>query len=176
MNDATDLFTFAFKGHFLEEKDLPRINTHARRIWDCMTGRHLDQQADWDMGNGWIELNALSKALGIPHSSLSACVRAFRFAENGGHKVERAETPTPGLFLYRLTPNTPLGVTMAKQSVAKKPKGTQAYRDGYRDALLEIKGKMADKAKHNSWWLGSKDCGTDVTNMLIWMIEENCHE
>lgn len=176
MTESPDLFTF--KGHFLEEKDLPRINTHARRVWDCMVGRHLEQPQDWDCGSGWVELNALARYLNLPHSSVTAAVRSFRFPENGGHTVEREKTDKPGLFLYRLTPNTPLGVAMAKQAAGAKgsPKGTRAYRDGRRDALLELKDKLRVKAEHNSWWLGSIQAGPDIINLLHQMIEENAND
>lgn len=80
-----------FKGPVLEDCDLPRLTSKARKIWDIMA----DGQ--------WHNLNDVAAFLGYPHSSVTACVRAFRFKKNGGHTVERLRAlEGRGTFLYRL--------------------------------------------------------------------------
>lgn len=88
-----DLFTF--KGDLLEECDLPRLETRARKVWDLMADGH------------WHDLNDIARQTGYPHSSVTACVRAFRYPENGGHTVEiMRKKEGRGTWLYRLVPST----------------------------------------------------------------------
>lgn len=112
-------FDFLPKGPKLEECDLPRLRTKAREVWDIMAGTsYPDAHKN---KRGWWNLNHIAEALNIPHSTVTACVRGFRNLENGGHTVEtRREVEGSGTYLYRLKPNTPDGVKMAKEAAKAK--------------------------------------------------------
>lgn len=110
---------FVFKGPKLTEADIPRLNTKARAVWDIMAGHTYPDVHRKKYG--WYNLNELAVILRMPHSSLSAAVRAFRYPENGGHKVDtRRETEDEGTWLYKLIPNTPEGAAMARASASAK--------------------------------------------------------
>ncbi len=110
---APNLFTF--KGSMLEECDLPRLNTTAREVWDIM--------ADCQ----WHDLNTIAASTGHPHSSVTACVRGFRYPENGGHSVESVRLKDgSGTWLYRLQPAGPEEARAAKAYAIAKKKGQQA--------------------------------------------------
>ena len=115
--------TFVFKGAMLEERDKPRINTIARRVWDYMEDGH------------WCELNAVAEIVSSPHSSVTACVRAFRYDENGAHTVEtkRAEEGS-GTWLYKLVPNTreESRKAKAKAELQKREKKAKKLSNGWR--------------------------------------------
>lgn len=179
-----DIFTF--KGTCLEECDLPRLNTHARRVWDAMV---MAINHSWcecckteDMGDyfihcngGWVELNELSRVLNIPHSSLSACVRAFRYDENGGHTVETKRAKDgKGTWLYKLVPNTPDGVKAAKARAASRVyKGTPPFQEGQYNSLLQLKAWIVLKnGNGGGWWLSNPEAGAKILEHIDQMIND----
>lgn len=162
-----DLFTFS--GPKLEERDLPRLNSHARRIWDNMAALNAKGETNW------YELNALAGRLELPHSTVTAIVRAFRRDANGGHTVQtkRAENEPEGAcgtHLFRLIPNTPEGVALARQRAAtRKANGTPSYLQGRVDCLLDLKNWLIQQNNlKGGWWL-SQD-GQDILAKIDEMV------
>lgn len=153
------------KGAYLSEADMPRLKTKARAIWDIMDDSE------------WYELNEIAEQLNMPHSSVTAAVRAFRYDENGAHTVKtRRIQDGKGTWEYQLVPNTPEGVANAKARAKSQPSGkgkSKAYRDGYRDALLAIHGQINKQATANSWWLDSTKAGADIVQMIEQAVVNN---
>lgn len=129
MNDLPLLqYPITLKGAMLEECDLPRLNTVARRVWDIM------------VQGGYHELNDIAHRLGVPHSTVTACVRAFRYLENGGHTVNTIRNEEDkGTWLYQLEPATPDEVKANKaRAKAQKRRSKSAFTDGQRYALTQL--------------------------------------
>lgn len=130
-----DLFTF--KGAMLEECDLPRLGRRARKIWDLMADGH------------WHDLNDIARQTGYPHSSVTACVRAFRYPENGGHTVEiTRDAPGSGTWLYLLVPASREEVRANKAlAEARKSDGANTpFKKGAAWALNTLKQKITTDA------------------------------
>lgn len=128
-------FNFTPKGPMLDECDLPRIGSAARRVWEGM----LSMQ-DVLPKDGGVELNALAATLEVPHASVTACVRGFRNDENGGHNVKswRAKDEK-GTYLYRLIPNTPEGAKLARQRAeTRKATPPRTFEQGIIHALHKL--------------------------------------
>ena len=136
---------FVPKGPKMEESDLPRLDTQARKVWDIMAGNSYP--VEHTKRHGWWNLNQVAAVLGMPHSTVTACVRGFRNPENGGHMVDtRRETEknNNGTWLYKLVPNTPEGVKLAKMAASAKKVRT--------DELLELKGWISQQVSAHGGW------------------------
>lgn len=156
---------FTFKGPKLEECDLPRLGTDARKVWDIMVGNTYPEQHR--RCYGWYDLNQLAAILKKPHSSLSAAVRAFRYPENGGHKVDtRRETEGSGTWLYKLIPNTPDGVKLAKAAAKAKKVKT--------DELLTLKDWLVSQLNAGAWnhSSGAVTLAKNVASKIDEMVKE----
>lgn len=164
------------KGEYLTEADLPRLRTKARAVWDAMlAARYLrpdgqpmhiiwekqptDPIFEFSDPDGWIELNGLAKYLNMPHSSLSAAVRAFRYDENGGHQVEvKRVADAKGTFLYRLIPASPAKAAEARARAAARAAGTErplAYHEGVRDGRLGVLAQIQAMVSSQMGWPNS---------------------
>lgn len=121
----------------LEECDLPRLETKARKVWDIMSQ------------GGYHELNDIAHRLGFPHSTVTAIVRAFRYLENGGHTVNTIrKEDEKGTWLYQLEPASPEEVKLNKaRAKAQKRHSKNAFKDGQRYALMELR-KILTESSH----------------------------
>jgi len=161
---------FTFKGPMLEECDLPRLNTAARRVWDAMTNATIYH-------DGWCDLNAVASQLGLPHSTVTACVRGFRNDENGGHKVETERRKAKnGTWLYKLVPNTREGIMQARLRASYgRTHGTAAHRQGAAGSLLDLKNWMVQQNNlKGGWWL--REDGQAIMAKIDLMVKEIGHE
>ncbi len=116
----------------LQECDLPRLETKARKVWDIMAQ------------GGYHELNDIAHRLGFPHSTVTAIVRAFRYLENGGHVVNTIrKEDEKGTWLYQLEPATPEEVQANKaRAKAQQRHSKDAFKDGQRYAFTQLRKRV----------------------------------
>ena len=156
---------FSFRGPKLEECDLPRLNTAARRVWDWMM-----EAAKYH--EGWCDLNEIANTLGLPHSTVTACVRGFRNDENGGHTVQtKRRKAGKGTWLYKLEPNTREGIMQARERAAYgRTHGTAAHRQGATNGLLDLKNWIIEfNNKKGGWWL--REDGKEILAKIDEMVK-----
>lgn len=135
MNDLPNKdYPTVLKGAMLEECDLPRLRTISRDVWDIMSDGMFH------------ELNDIAARLGKPHSTITACVRSFRYPENGGHTVTRVrQKEGKGTHLYRLEIASQEVVRANKaRAEAERGKGKNAFQKGVVYALVELRKRLPE--------------------------------